>query len=88
MLPINFTEANKKLSPPGEVGDSSIDCRRLPVHHAVDEESGLPYSTSVWHMTEEEREEIAKGGMIKLTVWGTEHPMVGIEAIEEQEELC
>lgn len=73
MQPSHFRQANLVLkAPPGEE-ENVVD---LPVFANRDENT----VTSLWLPTDEEREIIAQGGGIAVTIWGLTHPPVMVGA--------
>lgn len=75
MIPSNFRQANLVLkAPPGEE-ENVVD---LPVFLNRDEGT----VSSLWMPTDEEREIIAKGGGVMVTIWGHTHPPVMVGAAE------
>lgn len=46
---------------------------------------GVPFSDSVWELTENEREIVANGGTVELRVYGVGHPPVSLVVGESVE---
>jgi hypothetical protein len=75
MRPIKPSNSNfTYTAPPG-----IENCEDLHVFRRIHE--GSVIISSVWELTPEERDVIARGGNIQLDVWGREHPVVGLQAI-------
>ncbi len=72
MTPISFPQVTKVFTAPE--GVSPEDCGSLPVH-----DTGQAL-VSCWQLTEEERAEVARTGVVWLWVFGRGHPMVSVEA--------
>lgn len=60
--PVAFKEANLMLGPPAGCSEDEVSC--LPVRQL---DGNL---VSCWSLTEEERDEVARTGVVWLSVWG------------------
>lgn len=79
MTPIDFNESNHRFGPPPEMNDAQ--CGTLFVHKGeVPSGSleGTPIIVSCWIPTPAEREMIAEGHPIYLTILGTGQPPVAL----------
>lgn len=84
MRSIKTPDTNKELGRPVNWDDDKgIECSSLPVH--AYESNGYHFMLSVWRPSPEERDKIANGGDIVLTVIGSTHPPVTLHVSDEQE---
>jgi hypothetical protein len=67
--------SNQVFRLPGGTEDNDL---WVQLDHHVD---GSPLIRSTWVPTDEEREAIARGSNIELTVWGSGHPPVAMGVV-------
>lgn len=72
MKPVLTAETNATFELEGGTRDND-----LPLRRAVDE-SGHPVLESLWEPTEDERQAIQNGALVRLVVWGRGTPPVAI----------
>lgn len=76
LKPINTDKTNMNLgAPKGWDNEKDGECIGLPVH--FDMENNI--FTSHWLLSDEQRDKVAKGGLIKLQILGQRHPPVAID---------
>lgn len=69
MRPRRTPTSNKVFRLPGGNEDNDLWC---------DQDLDGPTITSTWELDDAEREQIAAGGTLDLTIWGTGHPPVAL----------
>ncbi len=79
MRPVQFNGVTRILAPPanwdgGELGP----CDELPVR-----EDGYTIE-SLWRPSETELDTLNRGGAVRLTVVGAQHPVVALDAVEPE----
>lgn len=78
MIPLRIAGATgSAVEPDGWDAAKHGACSPLPFR--VDDLGGLPLMVSAWDFTPEERELIAAGGVLELSVMGSAHPPVGLD---------
>ena len=77
MIRTQHPSNNKVLGAPVGWNQGELPCNALPI--TCTEVNGMPAMVSYWTPTEEERAQIAAGGMLALWVIGSIHPPVAIE---------
>lgn len=81
MQPIKTANSNLvyRGSPPDIV---DLPCERAEIHGGLQDGGTAIYS--VWELTDEEREQIARGGNVKLGVFTEPIPPVSLEVVVEE----
>lgn len=78
MLPLRIAGAgNEAVKPDGWDETRQGEC--LSLAYRVDDLGGVPLMVSAWDFTPEERELIAAGGVLELSIMGSAHPPVGLD---------
>lgn len=62
-------------------------CDPLSVEYRSTEHGGQVF-VSTWELDDQDRERIAHGGRIELSIYGQWHPPVGLEAIDAEPRRC
>lgn len=73
--PIDFEGSTHYLGKPKDMSDA--ECGGLPVM-VVKDDRGHVTQTSVFKLSEKEKEQIAKHGLLIVTVHGSSHPPISI----------
>ena len=78
MLPLRIAGATDELGKPKDWDPQKHgECMALSIR--VEDFNGLRLMVSAWDFTPEEREMIAAGGVLELSVMGAAHPPVGMD---------
>lgn len=81
LTPIKTNMTNLTLGAPANWDEEKEDkCIGLPCHFDND----AKVISSHWELTDEDRQKIADGALIKLEVFGQSHPPVAISIEEKQ----
>lgn len=79
MRPVNFLGVTRILGPPANWDPAELGpCDELPIR-----QDGFTIE-SVWRPTPEELATLNRGGGVRLTVVGAQHPVVSLDAVEPE----
>lgn len=79
MLPAeNFPESNDIMLKPK--GTTEAECKDLPIFRGRDVDTNWPTITAKFDPTDEEREILADGGSVYITLYGTGMPPIALSA--------